>query len=81
MFECHFGVPMAGAVLNTINIRLDAEAIAFILQHGEASALIVDPEFSEVVARALKMLEGRPLVVDIVDRHFQGGKRIGQAQL
>ncbi len=78
MFECHFGVPMAGAVLNTINIRLDAEAIAFILQHGEASALIVDPEFSEVAERALKMLEGRPLVVDIVDRHFQGGKRIGQ---
>ena len=78
MFECHFGVPMAGAVLNTINIRLDAEAIAFILQHGEASALIVDPEFSEVAARALKMLEGRPLVVDIVDRHFAGGKRVGQ---
>lgn len=78
MFECHFGVPMAGAVLNTINIRLDAEAIAFVLQHGEASALIVDPEFSEVAERALKMLEGRPLVVDIVDRHFRGGKRIGQ---
>src|SRR5512132_305917 len=78
MFECHFGVPMAGAVLNTINIRLDAEAIAFVLQHGEASALIVDPEFSEVAARALKMLEGRPLVVDIIDRHFPGGKRIGQ---
>ena len=78
MFECHFGVPMAGAVLNTINIRLDAEGIAFILQHGEASALIVDPEFSEVAERALKMLEGRPFVIDIVDRHFQGGKRIGQ---
>jgi fatty-acyl-CoA synthase len=45
MFECHFGVPMTGAVLNTLNTRLDAEAIAFMLQHGEAKVLITDPEF------------------------------------
>jgi fatty-acyl-CoA synthase len=74
MFECHFGVAMAGAVLNTINIRLDAEAIAFILQHGEASVLIVDPEFAEVAARALEIAGTRPLVVDIVDPHFEGGQ-------
>ena len=47
MFECHFGVPMIGAVLNTLNTRLDAEAIAFMLAHGEAKVLITDPEFSE----------------------------------
>ena len=55
MFEAHFGVPMSGAVLNTINTRLDAEAIAFILNHGEAKVVLVDPEFSEVVQRALRM--------------------------
>jgi fatty-acyl-CoA synthase len=78
MFECHFAVPMAGAVLNTINIRLDAETIAFILSHGEARALIVDPEFSDVAERALRLLEARPLVINIVDPQFQGGKRLGE---
>ena len=51
MAECHFGVPMAGAVLNTLNTRLDAEAIAFMLGHGEAKALITDREFSPTIAR------------------------------
>ena len=50
MYEAHFGVPMAGAVLNTINIRLDAATIAFILEHGGAKALLVDREFAAVVA-------------------------------
>jgi Acyl-CoA synthetases (AMP-forming)/AMP-acid ligases II len=77
MFECHFGVPMCGAVLNTINIRLDAEAIAFILAHGEAKVLIVDPEFSAVAEEALSKLERRPLVVDVIDASFEGGKQIG----
>ena len=45
MFECHFGVPMTGAVLNTMNTRLDAETIAFMLEHGEARVLITDREF------------------------------------
>jgi len=53
MFECHFGVPMAGAVLNTLNTRLDAEAIAFMLEHGEAKVLIADREFSGTVGRSL----------------------------
>jgi fatty-acyl-CoA synthase len=52
MFECHFGVPMTGAVLNTLNTRLDAEAIAFMLQHGEAKVLITDPEFTATVKAA-----------------------------
>ena len=55
MVEAHFGVPMAGAVLNAINTRLDPEAIAFMLDHGEAKALIVDPEFTGTVRRALAL--------------------------
>ena len=77
MFECHFAVPMVGAVLNAINTRLDAEAIAFILNHGEARLLIVDPEFSEVVERAVH-IAGRPIeVIDILDPSFDGGHRVG----
>ncbi|MEB5965351.1 MULTISPECIES: acyl-CoA synthetase [Comamonas] len=55
MVEAHFGVPMAGAVLNTLNTRLDAETLAFMLDHGEARALIVDPEFAPLMARALRL--------------------------
>ncbi len=66
-FEAHFGVPMAGAVLNALNIRLDAETIAFILKHGEAKVLITDSEFAPVIRRALASLEVKPLVIDIVD--------------
>jgi fatty-acyl-CoA synthase len=76
-YEAHFGVPMAGAVINTLNIRLDADAIAFQLRHGQARALIVDGEFSAVAARALEQLETRPLVVDIDDPAFPNGQRIG----
>ncbi len=78
MFESHFGVPMCGAVLNTINTRLDAEAIAFILSHAEAKVVIVDPEFSEVTDRAVKISGRRDmLVIDIEDPSFDGGRRIG----
>ncbi|MGB6101936.1 MAG: acyl-CoA synthetase [Comamonas sp.] len=55
MVEAHFGVPMAGAVLNTMNTRLDPETVAFMLDHGEAKAVIVDPEFTAVMARALAL--------------------------
>ena len=68
MVEAHFGVPMAGAVLNALNVRLDAEAIAFILGHGEAKIVLVDREFAPVIHAALGMMAGaRPLVVDIDD--------------
>jgi fatty-acyl-CoA synthase len=77
IFECHFGIPMNGAVLNTINIRLDAEAVAFILSHAEAKALIVDPEFADVAADALARLPRRPLVVDILDPTFAESRTIG----
>ena len=71
MYEAHFGVPMTGAVLNTLNIRLDAEAIAFQLTHGEAKVLITDREFSGVVKRALSHA-GAPA---IGDRHRRPAAR------
>src|SRR5437763_8401162 len=61
MLECHYGVPMAGAVLNTISTRLDAAIIAFQLDHGEARVLIVDREFSKVAKEALALCKARPL--------------------
>ncbi len=81
MLECHFGVPMAGAVLNTLNTRLDAEAIAFMLGHGGARVLIADREFSGTVARALAALREKPLVIDVDDPEYSGaGERVGQAE-
>jgi fatty-acyl-CoA synthase len=77
MFEAHFGVPMTGAVLNTLNTRLDAEAIAFMLQHGEAKVLVTDTEFAPTIEKALAALDARPLVIDIVDAMGPGGKRLG----
>jgi fatty-acyl-CoA synthase len=71
MYEAHFGVPMAGAVLNTINIRLDAATIGFILQHGEARVLLVDREFSAVAAEAVQRANSRALVVDIDDALYE----------
>lgn len=70
-FEAHFAVPMSGAVLNSINTRLDAEAIAFILQHGESKVLFIDKEFSAVVDKALHMVPHKPLVIDIEDPNFE----------
>jgi fatty-acyl-CoA synthase len=77
-FEAHFGVPMAGAVLNALNIRLDPGTIAFILEHGEAKVLITDTEFSPVIAEALAQLEQKPLVIDIADPMGPGGERLGE---
>jgi fatty-acyl-CoA synthase len=73
MYECHFGVPMAGGVLNTLNTRLDAEAIRFMLQHGEAKLLITDREFSATVKAALAGLEPKPIVIDVDDPEYKGG--------
>ena len=71
MCEAHFGVPMSGAVLNTINIRLSAEEVAFILGHGEAKVLFVDPEFADLAARASALLKGKkPRVVDVADAAY-----------
>ena len=78
MLEAHYGVPMAGAVLNSINTRLDAAIIAFTLDHGGAKVLITDREFSAVVRDALTICKAKPLVVDYDDPEFTGaGERIG----
>ena len=79
MVEAHFGVPMAGAVLNTINIRLNAEEIAFILGHGGAKVVLVDPEFRDVTAKALDRMDGdRPLVIDVADAAYPNAKPLGE---
>src|SRR5438874_6339938 len=71
MLECHYGVAMAGGVLNPINTRLDAAVIAFILDHADAKVLIADKEFSKPMKEALGLLKGRkPLVVDYDDPEF-----------
>ncbi|MEJ8813168.1 acyl-CoA synthetase [Variovorax ureilyticus] len=79
MFEAHFGVPMSGAVLNTLNTRLDASAIAFMLEHGEAKVVLTDREFSGVMAQALSALGSRrPLVIEVEDDLAPPGQRLGE---
>ena len=78
MIECHYGVPMCGGVLNTLNTRLDAATIAYILDHGEAKVLITDREFAPTVKEALKLTAAKPLVVDYDDPEFaQTGEKLG----
>jgi len=78
MNELHFAVPMAGAVLNALNIRLDATSIAFQLDHGGAKIILVDPEFAGVISEALTLMSGpKPFVIDVDDKAFAGGKQIG----
>ena len=79
MVECHFGVPMTGGVLNTLNTRLDAEAIAFMLEHGEAKVLITDTEFAPTIAGALVRLSKKPLLIDVVDALGPGGDLLGES--
>jgi fatty-acyl-CoA synthase len=81
MNEVHFAVPMADAVLNALNIRLDAASIAFQLDHGGAKIILVDPEFAGVISEALKLMTGpKPFVIDVDDANFVGGKRIGELE-
>lgn len=76
-FEAHFGVPATGGVLNSLNIRQDADNIAFILEHGEAKALITDREYSDVIRKALNMLDRKPVVIDIDDPEARHGEPVG----
>lgn len=81
MFEAHFGVPLAGCVLNTLNIRLDAEAISYMLEHGEAKAILVDPEFADVIQQAVAKLTDKPLIIDVADVEFLGDNQgIGEIE-
>jgi fatty-acyl-CoA synthase len=78
MVEAHFGVPMCGAVLNALNTRLDAESIAFTLDHGEARVVLVDREFASVMKAALALCTRKPLVIDVEDAMYTGaGERLG----
>lgn len=77
-FEVHFAVPMIGAVLNSINTRLDAEAVAFILEHAEANVLITEREMSGIVKQALEILDKNILVIDIDDPSYEGGELLGE---
>jgi len=78
MLEAHYGVPALGAVLNTINTRLDADTVAYILEHGEAKVLLVDRVFSAVIGAALAKLKKRPFVIDVDDPLYAGpGERRG----
>ena len=81
MNEAHFAVPMAGAVLNALNIRLDAASIAFQLDHGGAKLVLVDPEFAGVISDALALMTGpKPFVINVEDAAFSGGTRIGELE-
>ncbi len=78
MIECHYGVPMCGAVLNALNTRLDAATVAFILDHGEAKVLITDCEFAPVMKEALALAKTKPVIIDFDDPEFpQSGERLG----
>jgi fatty-acyl-CoA synthase len=80
MLEAHFGVPMAGAILNTLNTRLDAKAIAFMLKHAQTKVLITDTEFAPTIEQALSLLDTPPMVIDIDDCQGPGGKRLAEVE-
>src|SRR5437588_3173602 len=81
MLEAHYGVPMAGGVLNTLNVRLDAPIIAFTLDHAETKILITDREFSKIIKEALALAKVKPLVIDYDDPEFTGpGERLGSGE-
>jgi fatty-acyl-CoA synthase len=81
MLDAHYGVPMAGAVLNTFNTRLDPAVLAFSLDHAETKVLITDREFSSTIKEALSLAKVRPLVVDCDDPEFTGpGERLGSIE-
>ncbi len=78
MYEAHFGVPITGAVLNALNTRLDAESIAFMLDHGGAKLLITDREYSPIVEKAIALAKNRPVVIDVDDSAASGGRLLGE---
>ncbi len=78
ILEAHYGVPMAGAILNPINTRLDPDTIAFILEHSEAKVLLTDRELSPTVEKALASVEKEPVVIDVDDPRGSGGDLLGE---
>ena len=77
LYEAHFGVPMAGMVLNALNWRLDSKTIAYIIKHAEIKLLVVDKEFSAVIAEAVKMIKSKPILIDIDDPYVHTGELLG----
>ena len=81
MLECHYGVPMCGAVLNTLNTRMDAQVLAFTLDHAETRVLIIDREFSGVMSEALAQCKACPLLIDYDDPEYDGpGAALGKIE-
>ncbi len=80
LLEAHYGVPMCGAVLNALNVRLDANTVAFILEHAEAKLLIADRQFTDVIGKATAQLDSPPIVIDINDPLGEGGSAIGEKE-
>ena len=80
MYEAHFAIPMAGAVIHALNIRLDPDAIAFQLKHGGARVLLTDPEYAATITAAVEQLDDKPLVIDVDDPAFKDGERIGDVE-
>ena len=82
IFETHYSVPMTGAVLNTINTRLDAKTVAYIIDHSEAKVLIVDRQLHSVLSKALELAKNKPLIIDIYDKFADQSllKQIGEKE-
>ncbi|WP_288903051.1 acyl-CoA synthetase [uncultured Sneathiella sp.] len=80
VLEAHYGVPMTGAVLNTLNTRLDAQSLAFILDHAECKLLLTDREYSSLIKEALSLTKVKPIVIDIDDSLAEGGELIGDME-
>jgi len=82
IFEAHYSIPMVGAVINAINIRLDPNTVSYILEHSDAKVLIVDRQFHEVIAKALKNIKNKITIIDIDDKDIDtsGFKKIGELE-
>lgn len=78
MLEVHFAIPMLGAVLNTLNVRLDSKAIAYMLEDSDAKAIIVDREFTETIECAVDLISATPLLIDAQDTEYMGGRPISE---
>ena len=82
IFEAHYSVPMTGAVLNTINSRVDAKTVAYILEHSEAKVLIVDRQLHSIIDKALSQIKSKPIIIDIQDNFADQSllKKIGDKE-
>jgi fatty-acyl-CoA synthase len=82
IFEAHYSIPMVGAVINAINTRLDPNTVSYILEHSDAKVLIVDRQFHEVIAKALKNVKNKIIIIDIDDKDIDTSsfKKIGELE-